>query len=157
MSKIVIDRAVVEQALDVFERGRFANKDVDELEALCDVLRAALVQPQVEQSSVVGVIGWKNQLPNSGTVVHWTALMPPLGTKLYTHPQNLRCKSTQARLATLWGYEKPQPTRQPLTDEQIAQAVRWMYQDHRAAEMGLQDDIAVARAIERAHGIGGEA
>lgn len=35
--------------------------------------------------------------------------MPPLWTKLYTHPQNLRCKSNQARLATLWGYVKEQP------------------------------------------------
>ena len=50
-------------------------------------------------------------------------------------------------------YTHPQPPRQPLTDEQIAQAVRWLYQDHRAAKMGLQDDIAVARALEAAHGI----
>ena len=40
---------------------------------------------------------------------------------LYTAPQpteNLRCKSTQKRLATLWGYVKPQHL-QPLTDEQM--------------------------------------
>ena len=40
---------------------------------------------------------------------------------LYAAPQpteNLRCKSTQKRLATLWGYVKPQHL-QPLTDEQI--------------------------------------
>lgn len=40
---------------------------------------------------------------------------------LYAAPQpteNLRCKSTQKRLATLWGYVKPQHL-QPLTDEQM--------------------------------------
>lgn len=38
---------------------------------------------------------------------------------LYAAPQpteNLKCKSTQKRLATLWGYEKAS---QPLTEEQI--------------------------------------
>ena len=44
---------------------------------------------------------------------------------LYTCPLNLNCKSNQARLATLWGYEKPQSKCQPLTDEQqIAEAMR---------------------------------
>ena len=52
---------------------------------------------------------------------------------LYTAPQpteNLRCKSTQKRLATLWGYVKQEPDhfrdaaqmvsdRQPLTDEKL--------------------------------------
>ena len=41
---------------------------------------------------------------------------------LYTAPQpteNLRCKSTQKRLATLWGYVKQEQARQPLTDEKL--------------------------------------
>ena len=50
-------------------------------------------------------------------------------------------------------YTHPQPKLEPLTDAEIGQAVRWFYQDHRAAEMGLEDDIAVARAIEAAHNI----
>lgn len=29
-----------------------------------------------------------------------------VGAELFLHAQNLRCKSTQKRLATLWGYEK---------------------------------------------------
>ena len=36
--------------------------------------------------------------------------------QLYTHPQNLNCKSNQARLATLWGYTKEQPKREPQFD-----------------------------------------
>ena len=33
--------------------------------------------------------------------------------------ENLNCKSTQKRLATLWGYVKQESARQPLTDQQI--------------------------------------
>ena len=57
---------------------------------------------------------------------------------LYTAPQpteNLRCKSTQKRLATLWGYVKKEPdhfrdavqmvpARQPLTEDQLRDALR---------------------------------
>ena len=39
--------------------------------------------------------------------------------QFYTHPQNLNCKSNQARLATLWGYTKEQPKREPLTDDEL--------------------------------------
>ena len=130
--KILIDRSVVEQVLEAlfmykpmvtgvtFQHGLYAMQ----------ALRAALEQPRVEQSSVVGVIGWKNHLPNSGTVVHWTALMPPLGTKLYIHPQ---------------------PKRKPLTDEWI----RMIY-DECDAETGDEFVFAFARDIERAHGITGD-
>ena len=74
----------------------------------------------------------------------------------YTAPQpteNLRCKSTQKRLATLWGYEKPQH-RQPLTNEQIIAIA----DNARAAESGDAGyilPIAFARAIEAAYGITG--
>ncbi len=121
MTKILIDRSVLEQALEAFKawdaRGRLR---------VMAALSAALEQPRVEQSSVVGVIGWKNHLPNSGTVVHWTALMPPLGTKLYTHPQ---------------------PPRQPLTDDEINTI--WRNSTHMTI-------VEVVRAIEAAHGIGNE-
>lgn len=73
---------------------------------------------------------------------------------LYTAPQpteNLRCKSTQKRLATLWGYEK---ARQPLTDEQIntlkAKAVDAQPWERKPSWVHL-----FARAIEAAHGITG--
>ena len=135
--KILIDRSVVEQALEALfmykpmVTGVTFQHGLDAMQAL----RAALEQPQVEQSSVVGVSWWKNPLPNSGTVVHWTARMPPLGTKLYTHPQ---------------------PPRRPLTDQQI--------NDHRLALAYYSEDLPDpwdfkqgVRAAERAHGIGGEA
>lgn len=50
-------------------------------------------------------------------------------------------------------YTHPQPKRQPLTDEQIMQAVRHLYQSDHAAGMGFTGDLDVARAIEAAHGI----
>lgn len=70
----------------------------------------------------------------------------------HPHPtENLRCKSTQKRLATLWGYEK---ARQPLTEEQIKAAVRHLYGSDAIAAMAVTGDIETARVIEAAHGIG---
>lgn len=46
-----------------------------------------------------------------------------------------------------------QPAQQPLTDEQIDAAVAPLYRNSQAQRMGRADDIATARAIERAHGI----
>lgn len=92
--------------------------------------------------------------------------LPPREHKLYAAPQpteSLRCKSTQKRLATLWGYVKKEPdhfrdaaqmvpARQPLTNEQIIAIA----DNARAAESGDAGyilPIAFARAIEAAHGI----
>jgi hypothetical protein len=69
-----------------------------------------------------------------------------IGDKLYTHPQNLRCKSNQARLATLWGYVKAEP----LTDEQIMELFRGVWTDGTQAGPVTPMVIRVARAIERA-------
>lgn len=81
---------------------------------------------------------------------HEAARKLPDGVRfdLYAHPQNLRCKSNQARLATLWGYVKAEP----LTDEQIAAAT-----GARPGTPMWLVAVAFTRAIERAHGIGGEA
>ena len=70
---------------------------------------------------------------------------------LYTAPQpteNLRCKSTQKRLATLWGYEK---ARQPLTDGKILD----LGPGQPNAAWNYESQIYFARAIEEAHGITG--
>ena len=50
------------------------------------------------------------------------------------------------------------PQRKPLTDEEIWREYQGLWPFHPAAEPKLAADIAAfARAIERAHGIGGEA
>ena len=83
---------------------------------------------------------------------------------LYTTPQpteNLNCKSTQKRLATLWGYVKQEPdhfrdatqmvpARQPLTEDQIAAAV-----DQCETDLKTEFLIEFARSIEASHGITG--
>ena len=95
--------------------------------------------------------------------------LPPGEHKLYTAPkptENLHCKSTQKRLATLWGYVKKEPdhfrdatqmvpARQPLTEDQIKAAVRHLYGSDAVAAMAVTGDIETARAIEAAHGITG--
>lgn len=45
------------------------------------------------------------------------------------------------------------PAQQPPTEEQIDAAVAPLYRNSQAQRMGRADDIATARAIERAHGI----
>lgn len=48
---------------------------------------------------------WKDNFPLEGLGGFRSVGFRPL----YTHPQNLQCKSSQVRLATLWGYVKEQP------------------------------------------------
>ena len=85
---------------------------------------------------------------------------------LYTAPQpteNLRCKSTQKRLATLWGYVKQEPARQPLpADTYIALAhriaTRFTYSTDRSFceyYFAIHTLEQFVRAIEQAHGITG--
>ena len=68
--------------------------------------------------------------------------------------ENLRCKSTQKRLATLWGYVKQDLAHHPLTDEQIV-AVADKSRAAEAGDAGYILPISFARAIEEAHGITG--
>lgn len=74
--------------------------------------------------------------------------------------ENLRCKSTQKRLATLWGYVKKEPDhfrdaaqmvsdRQPLTNEQII-AIADNARAAESVDAGYILPIAFARAIEAA-------
>jgi len=62
---------------------------------------------------------------------------------------NLNCKSTQKRLATMWGFV---PAQQPLADEKIGSIGRTC---EKFANNGSEwfDRWAFARAIERAHNI----
>lgn len=173
MSKITIDRSVVEQALEALNTvewhggGSCWIVDGDRIDVAINTLRAALERPdhseqpldmvpQVEQEPVGCITGTYGGYPVVRLIN--PALVLPFGTALYTHPQNLRCKSTQDRLATLWGYEKKQPPRQPLTDEQIAYCI---FEARLGAEGAFKrngsSSYRIARAIERAHGIGGEA
>lgn len=76
----------------------------------------------------------------------------PVGAELFIHPQNLRCKSNQARLATLWGYVKEQTKREPLIGEAECQCPY-----PKANPSTYNAWLDGWEAAERAHGIGGEA
>lgn len=94
------------------------------------------IQDDTSQEPVAWMYEWNGRLhittvdqrPIEHAYPHFKKSKP-----LYTSPQpteNLRCKSTQKRLATLWGYVKKEPDhfrdatqmvsdRQPLTDEKL--------------------------------------
>ena len=132
--KIVIDRAVVEQALEALEFSETpSHRPQYEVEVSASIaLRAALEQPQVEQEPVAEVIESHVRAGLDGLFTAEVASRERLsvGAELFIHPQ---------------------PPRQPLTLDQILDAIRpaWSY-----PTCTLEH---VVRAIERAHGIGGEA
>lgn len=91
---------------------------------------------------------------------------------LYTTPQpteNLRCKSTQKRLATLWGYAKQEPDHfrdaaqmvpasNPLTEEKLYALYCEAMKGHYVSALHYWRETEAhkfARAIEAAHGITG--
>jgi len=129
-NKILIDRAVLEQALEAFEchANQYPHMVKGYTLDAAEAIRAALEQPQVEQEPYI----W--YCPDNGWVWTVEAVVYRGDTDgmipLYTHPQ---------------------PPRQPLTDEQI---------DAIVANYGLnvgdwsKNGASVARAIERAHVIG---
>ena len=132
--KILIDRSVVEQALKALEKAdRISGYRNNWAEV--NSLIAALEQPQVEQEPVawLWIIDGKRHSvsfggPNSNTPKDW--IVQPL----YTHPQ---------------------PKRQPLTDAEILMVLDAA--DIPDLPRDFKDvDIDIARAIEAAHGIGGE-
>ena len=122
--------------------------------------QSSAVQPQGEQEPFAWIspraLEWGAR--QSEKVVKLTCKAQPeydFTEPLYTHPQNLRCKSNQARLATLWGYVKPQPKREPLTDEAVlgvAKSIEIQFDSERLNEQ-IDDILAFARAIEHTHNI----
>ena len=144
MSKITIDRAVVEQALDALKASRDRIVEAGgsgwKLSAqACTnaiaALRATLGQQQNEQESVAWIENLAGAL--SYNPYHEASRKLPEGVRfdLYTRPQ----------------------PRQPLTDEAVlgvAKSIEIHFDSERLSEQ-IDDILAFASAIERAHGIGG--
>lgn len=151
---ITLPRSVVEQALEALfmykpmVTGVTFQHGLDAMQAL----RAALEQPQVEQEPVeywTVANGWVSEQAE----VPAAAWVYP---EFWDHCKNVGCGTAyrQPGSGRQPLYTCPQPKREPLTAEQIADI-----EDMFSNEFGLEAKHAVdfARAIERAHGIGGEA
>lgn len=156
-------RILASGGIDLFERYSTFKAKCAELEAMLDAVGAGgvgqSIKPQVQADTAPAA--WAVYSDDGTAIRLWSRdkksaqeaadkLGLPL-VALYAAPQpteNLKCKSTQKRLATLWGYEK---ARQPLTDSQVKELAkkhsaedlcRWSY------GMGIKD-------AEAAHGITG--
>ena len=123
MSKIVIDRAVLEQALKALES--YCN--TGEIDGADDLLASLLAErdlrPQVEQEPIAYEV-----VSKTGDYCLFRSTAVKKGDKVYAQPQ----------------------PRQPLTPE----AVNDLWIKHARSGAYIH---AFARAIERAHGIGGGA
>ena len=130
---ITLPRSVIEQALDALQDAdtRMEHRqDVELRHSAMAALRAALEQPQLGQEPVA----WIHQ--NSNTDKEYLVW----------------CKSEMGGRNWRPLYLHPQPPRQPLSDEQILK-LGWAVTPY-ANQMEM---LSIARAIERAHGIKGEA
>ena len=133
------------------------SQKIAELE---DELRLLKKQTQAEQESapVAKVVSTSEHQ----AIIQWLDKPMPSDSRLFTHQQNLSCKSTQARLAASWGYVKAEP----LTSSMVSTAAR-VLNDRQADACNVdrddqwkiygQDFIEDAEAMLRAaHGIGSE-
>ena len=150
--KILIDRSVVEQALEALFMYKPMVTGVTFQHGLgaMQALRAALDQPQVEQEPVA----WAEEIIEYLHAHYDTEMIKELdsGDAL------IRLDDAIAAVEEVeQRYTHPQPPRQPLTDEQMRDALRQCPHDAvenlRVRWLYAKD---FARAIERAHGIGGE-
>ena len=92
----------------------FTNEPPPGMKALCQPLVYA-TQGKGDQEPIWYHKHWEK---DDDIFYRPTDGVPDGAVPLYTHPQNLNCKSTQARLATLWGYVKayqqPQGEQEPI-------------------------------------------
>lgn len=120
------------------EIARYCNTgEMDDAESLLASLQFSIdpnqQPPTTEQSSVVQSQGeqkpraWLHIDSLGGEQAFTNEPPPSLKAKcqpLYTHSQNLNCKSNQARLATLWGYVKADQQPKATFDE-VWDAIDW--------------------------------
>jgi hypothetical protein len=137
-------REAAQQALEALERGRpqiigvLVKQDQD---AAITALRTALAEPEQE--------------PVAWGVFEDRNLHDPCFTRKDAE-ELARLKGTHAVVQPL--YTHP-PQRKPLTDEEILldEVLRYHFGCNGGAGPVSQKGIKIIRAIERAHGIGGEA
>lgn len=138
---ITLPRSVVELALEALtncysthgHRCNRCDSEVDEGGNVAAALRAALEQPQVEQEPI-GEVG---AMPGTTgfTMACFLAADAPIGTKLYANQQ---------------------PKRESLTEDEIFSAIRPLCNSDTNCKAIIGVSMDEYRAIEEAHGIGGE-
>ena len=143
-------RAAAQQALEWFDRNTYGDEAVDVYEAL----RTALAEQPAEQQEPA----------DRGNHVH--SLLAWIIDECVVYPESPDEKAFAKRLLDAIthpksGYTAPQPAkREPLTDEQISLMAHnddegdWNHLTYR--DCWHEGYKAGARAIERAHGIGGQ-
>lgn len=139
MTKLLIDRAVVEHVMEALEADNSKLWPSEKRAAAITSLRERLEQPQVEQEPV--------------------AWMDTETRVLYDHDTS-EVDQHHGFKPTVALYIHPQPKREPLTDEQITELadahMEAFAQFVGAGEVWFEGEKEFARAIERAHGITGE-
>ena len=121
----------MKQALEALEYAQTGNRRPEVIGTAITALRTAIAAAE-KQEPVAWMYQWKTGAYRTRHVstARWPESSEWTEWPLYTHP----------------------PQRKPLTDEEIALIV-----GECAASAHRHDDFSFARAIERAHGIGGEA
>ena len=147
MSKITIDRSVVEQALEALDEADLLMEHRQNIElrrSALVALREALKLPQVEQGPVAWIERWYGSGPERG----WWIVC---GRDHIAHLGPAEMSGEAASKIVSAHNTSPPAQRQPLTDEQIHDCFQHRHRD-KATERRM-----ITRSIERAHGIGGEA
>ena len=146
MSNILIDRSVVEQALEALDEADLLMEHRQNIElrrSALVALREALKLPQVEQGPVAWIERWYGSGPERG----WWIVC---GRDHIAHLGPAEMSGEAASKIVSAHNTSPPAQRQPLTDEQIHDCFQHRHRD-KATERRM-----ITRSIERAHGIGGE-
>jgi len=152
-------RTAAQQALEAlescWEKG-LTRKNWKQAEEAITALRTALEEPEQWHCDDCG--GTDPECPNKPQRTE--PEQEPVACVTGAYAGHFTVVPTNAALVLTTGmalYTHP-PERKPLTDEEIWRKYQGLWPFHPAAEPKLAADIAAfARAIERAHGIGGEA
>ena len=169
---VTLPREVVEQALEALsntgtQRGKQPSQFLAEGLSI-NALRAALEQPQNHIPDAWNMVpaGWKLVPVEPTMSMQHAALIEsrshgpvstgecnalPITYELGASAIVYRAMLDAAPRPP--AVDQPQLKHDPLTDEEIADAVRGFYSSDEAAKLGFPDDACTARAIERAHNI----
>lgn len=152
MSKITIDRTVVEQALEALNASMPHNNNMNEdwpsHIAARRALRAALEQPDIEIPASVPE-GWK-LVPVEPTddmlydIQEYSHILPPRGRRIWAH---MLAAAPQPP-----ALEQSQPKREPIPN--VMMDLGW---ELHGSNDPYQSWCMAVEWTERAHGIGGEA